>query len=308
MLHSETQVILEGDIARDAAWKPVGVTDQFLADAESYHQRYFDDAHWRYITGRLVTGLDASRPMTVLDIGSGSGNTIFPLADALPLTRIVASDISPQLLHILMREVRGRGLQDRVSAFCFDLHRDFFASDSFDHVIGGAILHHMLDPLEALRNVAKWVKPGGMVALAEPMEIGGHLMAAVYHMLLQEIEPEGPEWLVLHFRAMVDDYDARLGMRPKSWSADLDDKWFFSPTYVRRLARELGFSACDVRSLYDDHSNIIEAVVLSGVQLAGHRRDEPPARVLELLRELDGSIPESVKRRASPEGVIRLIK
>ena len=308
MLHPDTQVVSDGDIVQDAAWRPVGVTEQFLGDAENYHQRYFNDAHWRHITYRLVTGLDASKPMTVLDIGSGSGNTIFPLADALPLARIVASDISPQLLRILMREVRARRLEDRVSAYCFDLHRDFFAPESFDHIIGGAILHHMMDPMEALRNVAKCVKPGGMVALAEPMEIGGHLMAAVYHMPLQEIEAEGPEWLVLHFRAMVDDYDARLGMRPKSWSVTLDDKWFFSPTYVRRLARELGFSAFDVRSFYDDHSNIIEAVVLSGVELAGRRRDEPPERVLQLLRELDASIPENVKRRAPPEGIIRLIK
>ena len=308
MLHRDTGVIMEGLVAKDTAWQPTGVTDQFLADAETYHERYFNDLHWRYITQRLVGLIDPSQACDILDIGSGSGNTIFPLADVLPLARIAASDISPPLLQILMRSVEARGLQDRITAYCFDLHRDFFAAESFDHVIGGAVLHHMLDPLEALRNVAKWVKPGGTVSLSEPMEIGGHLMAAVYHMLLEEIEGDGPSWFVDHFRAMIDDYDARLGMRPKSWTITLDDKWYFSPTYIRRLARELGFSSFEVRSLYDQHADIIEAVVMSGVELGGHSRAETPPRALALLRELDRDIPETVKRRAYPEGIIRFVK
>ena len=109
-------------------------------------------------------------------------------------------------------------------------------------------------------------------------------------------------------RAMVGDYDARLGMRPKNWTASLDDKWFFSPTYVRSLALELGFADFELRSLYDQHPNIIEAVVISGIELGGHDRAEIPPRALALLHELDSSIPESVKRRAYPEGVIRLMK
>lgn len=308
MLHRDTRVIMEGLVAKDTAWQPVGVTDQFLADAGIYHERYFNDLHWRHITQLLVEPIDASQACDVLDIGSGSGNTIFPLASVLPLARITASDISPPLLHILMKSVEAQGIQDRITAYCFDLHRDFFAAESFDHVIGGAILHHMLDPLEALRNVAKWVKPGGTVSLAEPMEIGGHLMAAVYHMLLEEIEGDGPDWLVAHCRAMVGDYDARLGMRPKEWTVTLDDKWFFSPTYIRRLTQELGFADFELRSFYDQHPNIIEAVVMSGVELGGHSRAEVPAEALTLLRELDSSIPETVKRRAYPEGVIRFMK
>ena len=208
-----------------------------------------------------------------------------------------------------MRTVEARGLRDRVTAYCFDLHRDFFAPESFDHIIGGAILHHMLDPVAALGNVAKWVKPGGTVSLAEPMEIGGHLMAAVYHLLLDDIEDEGPEWLVQRFQAMVGDYDARLGMRPKSWTVDLDDKWFFSPTYIRSLARQLGFSRCTLSPFYDSHPNILEAVVVSGVELGGHPRDEIPPRVIALTSRARPRHPrDPSRRRAYPEGVIRLYK
>lgn len=296
----------DGMVNIDASWAPVGVTDQFLADADIYHERYFNNAHWTWLVDKALTGLDRSATR-ILDIGSGSGNTIAPLAAAFPDAAIVASDISPQLLTILMRNAAAKPeIGARLSGYCFDLHKDFFAPESFDGVLGGAILHHMLDPIAALRNAAKWVRPGGWITLVEPLERGALMMAIVYHTLLEELEDEADAQLIHLFKALIQDIEARLGApRRKPNTPDLDDKWFFSPTFVRQMMQELGFSRWSLEPVNDGRftDNVLGTLSVAG--WAG----TPSPKMLEVLAEFDDQIPAgSVRRRLQSDGVICLWK
>ena len=139
---------IEGRVHIDTNWQPVGVTEQFLESAETYHARYYNNGYWKYLVDRGLESarVDRSASLRVLDVGSGSGNSVFAAADLLPNSTILASDISPQLLRILVGiQENVPTLNSRIEAYCFDLHKDFFAEDTFDLVVGGAILHHMLD-------------------------------------------------------------------------------------------------------------------------------------------------------------------
>ena len=83
----------------------VGVTEQFLERAEEYHRNYLDLDYWRFLLGNAFKALGAMPdPKIVIDIGSGSGNSVIPLADRFPHAGIVATDISPQLLAIRQRK------------------------------------------------------------------------------------------------------------------------------------------------------------------------------------------------------------
>jgi len=218
----------------------------FLRNADTYHARYYKNDYWKYLVGRGIdlAGLDRLASFRILDIGSGSGNTVFAAAEIMPNALIFANDISPQLLRILV------GIQDnipelegRIEAYCFDLHKDFFTDNTFDLVIGGVILHHMLDPEAALKNVARWLRPRGKVILIEPLEIGGHLMAAIYLKLIEETEQElgANHKLVMFFKAMCQDYEARFGVpRVKSWTKNLDDKWLFHASNLREMSEKIG--------------------------------------------------------------------
>lgn len=298
----------------DSAWRALGVTEQFLGNADVYHARYFKNDYWKYLVGRAINlaGVDRDADLRILDIGSGSGNTVFAAAEIMPKSTIFANDISPQLLKILV------GIQDhipelegRIEAYCFDLHKDFFADDTFDLVIGGAILHHMLDPEAALRNVALWLRPGGKILLIEPLEIGGHIMAAIYLRLIEQTEQElgSQHRLILFFKAMCQDYEARFGVpRVKPWSANLDDKWMFHTSYLREMAQKIGLTLELVAPTFTDSSALFTNSVRGTLDVAGLADLPTPESMWRTLQLFDEGISPVLKETFAPEGIITLAK
>src|SRR5471032_2660437 len=78
-----------------------GVTAQFLENAADYHKRYGNVEGLRTLIASLLDGATAGGERFILDLGSGSGNSVIPLLDLFPSAFVVATDISPQLLVIL---------------------------------------------------------------------------------------------------------------------------------------------------------------------------------------------------------------
>jgi tRNA G46 methylase TrmB len=79
-----------------------GVTAQFLENADTYHKKYLNYGRFEHLIKRALkeAAFDCDAP-TVLDIGSGSGNSVIPLMKLFPASTIVACDISPNMLAIL---------------------------------------------------------------------------------------------------------------------------------------------------------------------------------------------------------------
>src|SRR5207244_8311540 len=83
----------------------VGVTAQFLEEAGTYHQRYTAHGYFRNLIEAAVRRAGIGEVHAVLDLGSGSGNSVVPALELFPTADIVAVDISPQLLAILKQFV-----------------------------------------------------------------------------------------------------------------------------------------------------------------------------------------------------------
>jgi SAM-dependent methyltransferase len=303
---------LDGRVHVDSEWHSDGVTAQFLDNAESYHARYYNNDHWKNLVGRALdlACVDQQSTLRVLDIGSGSGNTVFAAAELMPNSVIYANDISPQLLQILV------GIQDhmphldeRIEAYCFDLHKDFFTDNSFDLVIGGAILHHMFDPEVALKNTARWLRPGGKVLLFEPLEIGGHIMTAIYLKLIAELEFDLDARLISFFKALCHDYDARFGIPwVKPWTRDLDDKWLFHPSYLRKMASNIGLTLELIAPCTIKYEKIFSDSVRGTLNLGGLGDIPTSERLWELLDSFDAGISTDLKKQFTSEGIIILAK
>jgi hypothetical protein len=82
-----------------------GVTGQFLEDADRYHERYTSHGYFRMLIEAALARRGVGPVSSVLDLGSGSGNSVVPSLSLFPEAEVVAIDISPQLLAMLRRYV-----------------------------------------------------------------------------------------------------------------------------------------------------------------------------------------------------------
>lgn len=95
----------------------------------------------------------------VLEAGCGHGLHAQQYAEEFDYTGI---DISSSLVAETRRRITDG---DVLTGNALELP---YPDDSFDAVVGGAILHHIPTPREALREWQRVVRPGGGVTLMEP--------------------------------------------------------------------------------------------------------------------------------------------
>src|SRR5215467_3945399 len=222
----------------------IGVTSQFLENAEAYHRAYFDTGYWNFLLGNALAAARVDgAPRRVIDIGSGSGNSVIPLADRFPEAEIVATDISPQLLAILRDFLRKRPDNDRFGLVCVDAMEARYRSGVADLAVGAAILHHILKPERVTASCFHALAPGGWAIFFEPFESGNALLKFVYRRILAEASAAERESAGFRFiERMVDDYKRRERPRADPSYRDLDDKWMFTRTYFERIRAEQGWA------------------------------------------------------------------
>ncbi len=243
-----------------------GITAQFLDNAEVYHKKYAATAYYKSLLDKAF-GLLGNVPAdaNVLDLGSGAGNTIFPCLELLPQCRIVATDLSPNLLRILSDELRKAGVASgRVAPVCLDATQDVFGAATFDVVVGAAILHHLIDPRLAIRAVANALKPGTSGRFFEPFEAGYMILCIAYAEILRQADAidgavRKPWWQPRRGRrgsASIDAIDPSVRSYLENMVADcrlraatdrsaeiyrlVDDKWLFTRHYLEQCAKECG--------------------------------------------------------------------
>ncbi|HEX2409611.1 MAG TPA: class I SAM-dependent methyltransferase [Solirubrobacteraceae bacterium] len=157
------------------------------------NRRYHDvaardyDAKWgisfgevgrRQVLGK-VTKLLGPRPEPfprALEIGAGTGYFSLNLATAGVIGSTTCTDISPGMLETLEGNARSLGL-DVDTAAC-DAAELPFEDESFELVLGHAVLHHLPDLDRAFAEFERVLAPGGTLFVAgEPSRHGDRLAA-----------------------------------------------------------------------------------------------------------------------------------
>lgn len=253
----------------------VGLTAQFTDNAEVYASAYAATEYYTWLIKRAASLAGFySKPTDILDIGAGAGdNSTFPAATMWPDAQIVATDLSPQLLAILNREAHKRDLSDRLTVVCVDAMKDIFKENSFDIVIGSAILHHLIEPVDALRSAHRVLRPGGVAIFFEPFELGYSLIACIFDRLVTESslrEEKLSDEVNTFLMSFINDVRRRLG-RDKSDPIyrEIDDKWLFSRSYLIEAARKAGFKDTVIEGIHapqDQLSNLIKTFLRIGAQ------------------------------------------
>ncbi|MGW7512219.1 class I SAM-dependent methyltransferase [Streptomyces massasporeus] len=146
------------------------VQEFFTARAADWDSRFPDDGP-AYAAAVAELGL---RPGDrVLDAGCGTGRALPPLRAAVGASGVVlGADLTPAMLWEAVRAGRdrdGRLLLADVAALPL-------RSRSLDAVFGAGLISHLGNPGENLRELARVVRPGGVLALFHP--IGRAALAA----------------------------------------------------------------------------------------------------------------------------------
>jgi SAM-dependent methyltransferase len=111
-----------------------------------------------------------------LEIGAGTGYFSLNLLQAGVIRDAVCTDISPGMLQALSDNAERLGLD--VETRACDAEDLPFEDDSFDLVLGHAVLHHLPDLLRAFGEFRRVLRPGGVVLFAgEPSQHGDRLAA-----------------------------------------------------------------------------------------------------------------------------------
>ncbi len=109
-----------------------------------------------------------------LEVGAGTGYFSLHLLMAGVVGDATCTDISPGMVDALRGNADRLGLQ--VEARVADAEALPFADESFDLVLGHAVLHHLPDLQQAFSEFFRVLRPGGVVVFAgEPSRYGDRL-------------------------------------------------------------------------------------------------------------------------------------
>jgi demethylmenaquinone methyltransferase/2-methoxy-6-polyprenyl-1,4-benzoquinol methylase len=142
-----------------------------------YNRRLFAAVSGRYVAAtrlhsfgfdpmwkrRLVRLLPSLAEPDVLDLACGTGGLTFALARRYPRGRVVGMDLSKEML----RRARRRAVPANVRFRIADMNTIPFPDGAFDFVSGGYALRNAPEPVKALREVHRVLRPGGRAVFLE---------------------------------------------------------------------------------------------------------------------------------------------
>lgn len=146
------------------------VQEFFSARAADWDSRFPDDGP-AYAAAVAELGLRVGD--RVLDAGCGTGRALPPLRAAVgPSGVVLGADLTPAMLEAAVGAGRHRDGQLLLA----DVAALPLRSRSLDAVFGAGLISHLPRPAENLRELARVVRPGGVLALFHP--IGRAALAA----------------------------------------------------------------------------------------------------------------------------------
>lgn len=239
----------------------LGVSSQFLEDCAIYHKNYFNIESGKFHYQKVMDiPLTQFVKPTILDLGSGSGKSVFACCELFDGCSILATDISHELLKILVKYKKEYYPSSRIEAVAMDALHTRLRPSSFDIFTGFAILHHLVDIDLVFQTAYSALRENGCVFFFEPMLSGYIVVISLLKLLLKRNEHSSylfrknklSRKIVNFFMAVIWDWTERINSYNKMEHVritDLDDKWIFTRQFIETAAKEAGFRYVEIVSI-----------------------------------------------------------
>jgi ubiquinone/menaquinone biosynthesis C-methylase UbiE len=195
------------------------------------------------VLGKLRKALGQELPVFdhALEIGAGTGYFALHLLMAGVVRRATCTDISPGMLDAL--RANAARLQLDVETVACDAEHLPFADETFDIVLGHAVLHHLPDLDQAFREIHRVLRPGGTVFFAgEPSRVGDRIAT---------VPKRAAGWAAPAWRALLNARPAQAGHSDGGEAnhqlEGLVDVHAFVPDDLSRRAARAGLTDVRVR-------------------------------------------------------------
>ena len=179
----------------------------------------------------LVPHLESGQ--RILDVGCGPGSITVDLAELVAPGEVVGIDREPAVLDGARALAAERGLAN-VTFGAGSVYELDAPDDSFDVVYAHQVLQHLVDPVAALPEMRRVLRPGGLLAVRDA-DYG----TMVHAPRVTEID----RWLELYHQVTaVNDAEADAGRHLKGWvelagytevTASASAWWYADPEAVR---------------------------------------------------------------------------
>lgn len=220
-------------------------------EADTYDEKWsisYDERCISYATNvfNAVAGEGDQPYPTALELGCGTGFFLLNLMQGGVIKKGSVTDLSPGMVKVALRNAERLGLD--VDGRVADAERIPYPDDSFDLVVGHAVLHHIPDVRAAFAEVLRVLKPGGRFVFAgEPTKIGdwyARRLGRITWWLTTNVTklPALSSW-----RRPQQELDASSRAAALEAVVDLHT---FDPTELERTARAAG--AIDVRAVTEE--------------------------------------------------------
>lgn len=218
------------------------------AAADSYDAKWgidFGQIGQEQVAAKLKRTLGGKLPDKpfgdALEIGAGTGYFSLNLASQGLIENLTATDISPGMLKSLEKTAKTLGVP--VKTVVTEAETLPFDDESFDVVIGHAVLHHIPDLDQAFAEFFRVLKPGGLIAFCgEPSRYGDRL-AAVPKRTGSFV---APAWRRLVGAQTLTHTEAELADDEHSLEPEVDVHAFV-PADLRAIPPRAGFDDTKVR-------------------------------------------------------------
>jgi ubiquinone/menaquinone biosynthesis C-methylase UbiE len=211
------------------------------AAAHEYDAKWgidFGEIGQRQVRLKLVKALGGTKGSSfgdALEIGSGTGYFSLNLVQLGVIERLTATDISPGMLERLAGTAEALGLED-VTTVVTEAETLPLEDESFDLVLGHAVLHHIPDLDRAFAEFRRVLRPGGTIAFAGEPSRYGDTLAALPKRAGLALAPVWRRAVGARERAVAE-YELSEG---HSLEGEVDVH-AFAPADLRRLLRDAGF-------------------------------------------------------------------
>ena len=144
------------------------------------------DQYWRKV---LISKLDSSLPIYVLDVATGTADVAIQVAKKYPKSFITGIDLSNKMIDIGNQKIQKQELYNQIELQQGDSESLSFEDDTFDAVVVAFGLRNFEELNTGLSEIFRVLKKGGQFFILECSEPKNKLIKLFYYIYFHKLTP-----------------------------------------------------------------------------------------------------------------------